>query len=88
VKRRGRADEVLAAVRAPAFQRQLAARIRSKGGAVTSREVRAMATEELAAQKVSLDGVAVTFRWDADRQRVEVKVKGASTPVDAQAGVS
>jgi len=86
VKRRGRADEVLAAAQDPEFQRRLAAAIAARaGGHVTGALVRQLALELL---PVSVEGVAVSFRWNPDLRRVDVRVKGASTAVDEQAGGS
>lgn len=81
MKRKGRADEVLAAARDPEFQRRLVAAIERTAGGFTGQQVRALALEQL---PVPVGGVAVTFRWDAARRRVDVRVKGASTAVDEQ----
>ena len=83
MKRRGRADEVLAAARDPEFQRRLCHALAARTDAVTGTVVRELALELL---PVPVDGVAISFRWDADAQRVDVKVKGASVPADEQAG--
>jgi hypothetical protein len=85
MKRRGRADEVLAAARDTEFQRRLASAIKARGGQITSQQVRQLALEML---PVPAGGVAVSFRWDPERQHVDVRVKGASTAVDEQAGGS
>jgi len=45
--------------------------------------VRQMALDLL---PVPVEGVAVSFRWNPDLRRVDVRVKGASTAVDEQAG--
>jgi len=82
MKRRGRADEVLAAARDPEFQRRLAAAIAARAdGPVTGQMVRQMALDLL---PVPVEGVAVSFRWEPDQRRVDVRVKGASTAVDEQ----
>ncbi len=85
MKRRGRADEVLAAVSAPAFQRKLAEAIKARGPApIDGHGIRELALKLLPTG--ALAGVQVTFRWDKDRRKVSALVKGSSAPVDEQAG--
>lgn len=86
MKRKGRADDVLAAARDPEFQRRLAAALTVRAGEpITGQLVRQLALELLS---VPVGGVAVSFRWDADQRRVDVRVRGASVAVDEQAGAT
>ncbi len=83
MKRRGRADEALAAVSAPAFRSRLARAIQARGNVeLTTVDIREMATPML--EPGVLEGVKVTFRWDRDRRRLGIFVKGATKPVDDQ----
>jgi hypothetical protein len=83
VKRRGRADDVLALVSDAGFQRKLAHAVRARGKVETTpADVRKLAVSFL--PPGALDGVQVTFRWSAERQRVDVRVKRATTAVDDQ----
>lgn len=85
MKRRGRADEVLAAVSAPAFQRKLAEAIKARGSAsIDGHGIRELALKLLSPG--ALDGVRVSFQWDKDKRKVSALVKGSSAPVDEQAG--
>ena len=84
MKRSARADEVLALVSDQGFKRKLAQAIKARGRVETTpADVRRLALGLLGAGV--LDGVQATFRWDAERQVVDARVKGASTAVDEQA---
>ena len=87
MKRKGRADEALAAVSAPAFRARLGRAIQAKGNvALSTQDIRELAVPML--PPGLLDGVKVTFRWDAEKRRLGIFVKGASTAVDEQAGAA